>query len=758
VENEGSRVNEHYQELLDALEYRYARASTDSLITVHWLDDQNRFRTEVMQNTPTQREAVATKFAGAQYDVWARMTTLRGDRRPGTGQRGLRADTHQACVLWVDVDPQLRLGETLTQWRERALEELEEFEPKPTRIESSGRGFYPLWAIEPTDDWEWVEGVNKWLAMRLGGDSGWDAAKILRLPGTLNAKPDVQEWAAAVRTGFSVCSKDAFRQASLSQDEREIRAVAIQPADLPPFYETEVDRWSSKLWMRIWREDTARAVNAHLRADGTGHVDRSANDYFIACELLRMNRTQSEVYAVLTHPEWFSGSKFRDNYNEAYVLGTISHAAATVEDSGRWRSIKESAEWILSRGEYRCFLGDWSVYDTNSGMFDSATGKQAIQLAVIGLAGSEWTPDKETGVLKYMAAKQTRHEWPQTKLVNVRNGMLDPLTGELLEHSAAFGCRYQIDAHWRPERVHTADVDAFVGSILMEDEVPLFWMFSGYCLYTAAPLPSRILLFVIGPPQTGKSELLLGLRYFLGKPFVTGLMLSDLTGENNFTSSGLLNSLLNIDDDVDANVHVKRTGLLKKLATGSLITVEKKGQTAVPMELPGKLAFAANGYPRMGMWLDDALQTRMRVLGVRTDHPPFDRDNPDRRVNAHLELLSVAENRNAWLYRSIEGYRALAALNWEFPESATSGERKSDMERSQDTVVAFLTQFDFENQEIPMMTLYHKYESWCAPIGERPTTWRKFSDRTKEVAERLGLAFHVGDRTIVWRVSDKPSI
>jgi phage/plasmid-associated DNA primase len=148
----------------------------------------------------------------------------------------------------------------------------------------------------------------------------------------------------------------------------------------------------------------------------------------------------------------------------------------------------------------------------------------------------------------------------------------------------------------------------------------------------------------------------------------------------------------------------------------------------------------------------------MRVLGVRTDHPPFDRDNPDRRVNAHLELLSVAENRNAWLYRSIEGYRALAALNWEFPESATSGERKSDMERSQDTVVAFLTQFDFENQEIPMMTLYHKYESWCAPIGERPTTWRKFSDRTKEVAERLGLAFHVGDRTIVWRVSDKPSI
>jgi phage/plasmid-associated DNA primase len=215
----------------------------------------------------------------------------------------------------------------------------------------------------------------------------------------------------------------------------------------------------------------------------------------------------------------------------------------------------------------------------------------------------------------------------------------------------------------------------------------------------------------------------------------------------------LVDSLLNIDDDVDANVRVKRAGLLKKLAVGGLVTVEKKGQQAVPMELPVKLAFAANGYPRMGMWLDDALQTRMRVLGVNGDHPPFDGANPDRRVNAHLELLSVMENRNAWLYRSVEGYRALAALNWEFPESKTSGERKSDMERSQDTVVAFLSGFDFdaEKEDIAMMQLYHKYEAWCATTGEHATTWRKFSDRTKEVANRLGLAYKVGDRTTIWR-------
>jgi P4 family phage/plasmid primase-like protien len=741
-------MDNRQQDLEEALEYRYGRARQDTLLTFHWLDAQGRFQTEVVPNTRDQRKRMAEKYAGATYDVWSRMTTVLGDRSPRGSGRGLRQDTAQACVLWVDLDPKLRTDESIAQWRERTLAELEAFDPPPSRIESSGRGFYPMWAIEPTEDWQWVEEANKWLALRLNGDSGYDAAKILRLPGTLNPKKDVNEWATTVRTGSTTYGRQDFKQASLSQDEQELRAITIQPTDLPSFFGDELANRYPKLWARIESEESARAVGAQLK-DTKGRVDRSHNDYYIACQLLRLRRTQGEVYSVLTHPLWFSGDKFRTSgYKEAYVLTTIQSASTIVDAS--WKNAAQSAERIMEMDEYWLYLGDWYVYNSSTGMFEP-NALQKIRRAVYAIAGDDWSIDKSNAVVKRIAEEKERDDRVLTELINVRNGMLDPMTGELMDHSAAFDCLYQLDAVWKPERVYTDHVDAFVGEILQPDEIEIWWQFCGYCLYTNLPMTSRILLFIIGPAQSGKSELLYAQRYFLGKQNVTSLQLGDLTGEgNSFTTSGLVNSLLNIDDDVDPNTTIRRTGTLKKLATGSPLSIEKKGRTPVSMELVVKMAFAANAYPSFGMSLDDALQTRLRVLGVR-NHPPFNRDNPDRRVNAHLELLSVAENRDAWLYRCVEGYRQLAELNWEFPETVTTSARKQELEQREDSIVAFLTQFDFEGQEIPMRALTGKYQMYCALNGERAETWRRFSDRLKETADRLGLGVHEGNLVTVWR-------
>src|SRR5690606_6983188 len=122
------------------------------------------------------------------------------------------------------------------------IRRLEHFEPRPSRVEDSGRGFYALWKLDtPTKDWYRAKRANKWLAQQLGGDTTWDAARILRLPGTWNPKPGVQRYATTVRTTNLVYALDDFGEAELTTLDKLVQESDIQPSPLPYDFQARLE-------------------------------------------------------------------------------------------------------------------------------------------------------------------------------------------------------------------------------------------------------------------------------------------------------------------------------------------------------------------------------------------------------------------------------------------------------------------------------------------------------------------------------------
>src|SRR5215213_1281761 len=100
---------------------------------------------------------------------------------PRTRRHGGRDAVERAFVLWADCDG------------EAAVAALAEFDPAPTIVIGSGSGSncHAYWPLTEPLTREEVERANRRLAHALGADpASADAARILRVPGTLSHKHD----------------------------------------------------------------------------------------------------------------------------------------------------------------------------------------------------------------------------------------------------------------------------------------------------------------------------------------------------------------------------------------------------------------------------------------------------------------------------------------------------------------------------------------------------------------------------------------
>ena len=93
--------------------------------------------------------------------------------RPGRGGRIL-----PGAVAWIDVDEPAN------------VERLRRFRHRPHMVVRSGSGgVHAYWRLAAAIDLDELEAVNRKLAHHLGADEGvWDRARIMRVPGTVNAK------------------------------------------------------------------------------------------------------------------------------------------------------------------------------------------------------------------------------------------------------------------------------------------------------------------------------------------------------------------------------------------------------------------------------------------------------------------------------------------------------------------------------------------------------------------------------------------
>lgn len=738
-------LNLHRQRVEEELHWRYSTCPELSVFTVHTEDPSTgRFTTEVYPNTSLSYKTVAQKYGGASYPVWSRMSVLPQNMQLQNGSRGTEKDTYGTSTLWVDIDPKYTLEdgtedglteeEMHEKWKTRKLEELTHFQPRPTRVESSGRGLYALWQIPFTEDWERVKRTNKWLARQLDADSCWDVARLLRLPGTYNKRSDSYATVLKHLIYETKYRLDDFQEASLSEREERLQNVQLQPEPLPFGTEHQIQATAPTLWGRIYSKETALQNGAPKKDNRIDEVDRSLNDFYIACELLRTGLAENQVFYVLTHPEWFSGSKWRDKgYDDSYVTSTIIEASLRTPEEPMKDKVLV-AEHIKNNFNLLYYGNNWFLYDDTIGYYKA--GERELRLTIRALTYTKWSMDLEASVLAYLKEQVIIDNTLNTDYINCQNGMLDPKTGEIHDHHPMYQSLTQVNAKW-DKNVDTSEVDEFVGRVLTEEQQQLWWMFNGYCLYTQTPLPYRCLFVLEGRRRTGKSTLLRCLEAFLGEANVSSLPLSDLSNKDaRFSLSGLVGKLLNSDSEADYNTYMRAIDTLKQLAEGSKMRIERKYHDGQDVRLPVKFAFAMNEMPKPLTGSDSAFYDRWIIVSTRKKATPFEVGDPRTVLNADRRLLSVERNRAAWLKRSVEGLKRLHSYGG-FVETPEMKEAKQRF-KLRDPFHAFWhnhTEPTDEKTPQHFADFYNHYKAIAFEDGEKPITRSKFLSSTKDMIE-----------------------
>ena len=99
---------------------------------------------------------------------------------------GKAADVDGGACVWVDID-----FEDFARGEQQARDLLAGFPAQPSIVVNSGHGLHAYWLLYDQESAANLRGYCKALAKTLGGDSAFDAARILRLPGSWNMKwPD----------------------------------------------------------------------------------------------------------------------------------------------------------------------------------------------------------------------------------------------------------------------------------------------------------------------------------------------------------------------------------------------------------------------------------------------------------------------------------------------------------------------------------------------------------------------------------------
>jgi P4 family phage/plasmid primase-like protien len=458
------------------------------------------------------------------------------------------------------------------------------------------------------------------------------------------------------------------------------------------------------------------------------------------------------------HPTWFSGSKWREEgRHESYISVTIARAKQDVA-APELSDEPSLVQYLRDKHDIMYYGKQWYEWDQDKGVY--VPDQYLLSRHVQRYAGAKCRPSLITGtevMLRPWCDVSGSLPGDSTHLINTPDGMLEWSTGRLLDHNQGWKSMFQIEAKWDP-KVDCSEVDEYLASLFEPDAVLAWWEFAGYSLMVEHTQHKwRSCLAIIGPARTGKSTLLAALEEFVGRQYVSHLSLAELTGDgNNFTTSFLVGKLLNIDPDAPYEKGMRNQHLIKQLASGDPIGIERKGDPDhMSANLPVKLAFGMNDLPIAAM-ADQAFYDRWIPLYIRTDRRarPFTQGSKETKLNRHLTLLSTAKNRSAWLLRSIEGLRSMATHNGH-KQSTMIRQNRTDFQSKSDPVFAFLQTACTAQADtwLGVRDFYTHYVTWCQENGYREVSTRVLSSRMKDIAngafsgsETLGLQFRNTDR------------
>lgn len=291
-------------------------------------------------------------------------------------------------------------------------------------------------------------------------------------------------------------------------------------------------------------------------------------------------------------------------------------------------------------------------------------------------------------------------------LVNARNGVvcIDGYEPYMIENPDDYRFNYVIDADFlEGQSTYTPALNGFVATSLGGDENKALQLleYIGYALSDVKG--GKVILFLVGVSNSGKSIICNFLQELLVKGTVTNFPLHEFS--NSFNGQQLCEAKLNISAEVEAKP-LKAGSMLKALSGGDRITASRKFRDAKTMYPNMKMINATNAMPELQTGdPTDAIFNRIEVL-------PFSCEVQDRDPQLLQKLL---DERSGIFTRAMWALCDLVARKLQFTRSEEAERMLLEYRHSANSFLAFEADcLEYEAEKfVGSKEVYEAYVAFC---------------------------------------------
>ena len=228
---------------------------------------------------------------------------------------------------------------------------------------------------------------------------------------------------------------------------------------------------------------------------------------------------------------------------------------------------------------------------------------------------------KRNEVIKYLDLIVPDIEPSDARYIAFNNGIYDIVDNEMLPFSPDYVITNKIPYDYVPGSYHEL-CDTTLNKLACNDPDvrALLEEVIGYCFYRRNEL--RKSFISIGDKANGKSTFLELVGRVLGEVNTSALDLNEIG--HQFRTAEIFNKLANIGDDIE-DEFISNAALFKKVVSGSIITVERKGKDPFKFHPYTKFLFSANNIPR----IKDKTGAVLDRLVIIPFNATFSPDDPD---------------------------------------------------------------------------------------------------------------------------------
>lgn len=370
------------------------------------------------------------------------------------------------------------------------------------------------------------------------------------------------------------------------------------------------------------------------------------------------------------------------------------------------------------------------------GFWKECTSSSLAQICVHALKEeiqAAWI-DNVQKILAGMVNRE-QEEWPKNlELINIRNGMLDVNTRELLPHDPKYGSFQQLPVNYNPDPAKAKWSERwlkFLEEIFPEDKSwnkrNLLQQYFGYCLLRDSRYQRALYLY--GTGANGKSTVIDVLTAMVGQENTSSLSLNDLS--QKFRASFLEHKLINISAETSRTDPVE-SSIFKQIVDGSLLMSEQKYGKPYQFRSYAKWVVAFNEPPTIS---DKSYGLERRVLVL-----DFNRRFSPHEIKERYQDYLIEEIDEVFQW-AVDGLGAILQNGFVVGEDVRKD--TSELLDSMNPFRVFIMECCEINDDQTLdyyettTNLWYAYAEWCAHGHNRPLGRNKFLEQILSTFSRV---------------------